>query len=214
MRRTLVCVIILFIIQGVLLFWCYLEHKKHFEKNPTKEVETEVQFEPQINAVDLEMLEIVKTKMFQDLIKYNYINELRAYEIIKEIKKNSSIYNVKPEFLYAVLWRESRFRNDVEHKRVFVKSLKKDVQAVGMGAIIWEFWGQDLKQNTSLKEKDDLNIWKKNIEATAYILGYLKTKPKLKERSLKESVTIRYYGKYAKYYTNSIIKKTSEVSGS
>lgn len=214
MRRTLVCVIILFIIQDVLLFWAYSEHKKHFENHLVKEIEKDVQFEPQVNTIDLEMLEIVKTKMFRDLIKYNYINELRAYEIIKEIKKNSSIYNIKPEFLYAVLWRESRFRNDVEHKRVFVKALQKNVQAIGMGAIIWEFWGQDLKQNTSLKEKDDLNIWEKNIEATAYILGYLKTKPKLKERSLKESVTIRYYGKYAEYYTNSIIKKTSEVSGS
>ncbi|EAL4082821.1 hypothetical protein DFW61_10810, partial [Campylobacter coli] len=110
----------------------------------------------------------LKISLTKDMSAMHHLSDKQQSLILAEIWKQSKNYKINPAFLYAILWKESRFRNDIIHKPIYVRTLKKEVQAQGMGAIVWDFWGDKLKSNTSLKSKKDLKNWKKNIEGTAY----------------------------------------------
>lgn len=152
--------------------------------------------------VDIEML---KNIMHFDMASYTRLPEELKTDIIQEVVLNSQKYNIDARLVYAVLFTESTFRNNVKHTPTYVKQLKKKVQAIGMGGVVWDFWKDYLVENTSLTKKSDLKDWRKNIEATSAILAYLynyKMHPKAKDS--KESVAIRYYGLYNIEYIEKI----------
>lgn len=155
----------------------------------------------------------LKISLVNDMSSMRHLGGEQQSLILAEIWKQAKQYKINPAFLYAVLWNESRFRNDVIHKPVYVKALKKKIQALGMGGIVWDFWQDRLKANTSLKSKKDLKDWKKNIEGTAYILSYLKSLPKVSNTKNKyESASSRYYGKYHANYVNKTMLKFTELT--
>ena len=166
---------------------------------------------------DLETLNLkiqnLKISLVNDMASMMHLSSEQQSLILDEIWKQSKKYKINPAFLYTILWKESRFRNDVIHKPTYVRTLKKEVQALGMGGIVWDFWGDKLKANTSLKSKKDLKKWEKNIEATAYILSYLKSLPKVSNTKNKyESAASRYYGKYQANYVNKTMSKFTELT--
>lgn len=155
----------------------------------------------------------LKISLVNDMASMYHLDNKQQSLILDEIWKQAKNYKINPAFLYAVLWNESRFRNDVTHKPIYVRALKKEIQALGMGGIVWDFWGDKLKTNTSLKSKKDLKKWEKNIEATAYILSYLKSLPKVSNTKNKyESTASRYYGKYQANYVNKTMSKFTELT--
>lgn len=155
----------------------------------------------------------LKISLMKDMSSMYHLSDKQQSLILDEIWKQSKKYKINPAFLYAILWKESRFRNDIIHKPTYVRTLKKEIQAQGMGAIVWDFWGDKLKSNTSLKSKKDLKNWKKNIEGTAYILSYLKSLPKVSNTKNKyESAASRYYGKYQANYVNKTMSKFNELN--
>lgn len=155
----------------------------------------------------------LKISLMKDMVSMHHLSDKQQSLILAEIWKQSKKYKINPAFLYAILWKESRFRNDIIHKPIYVRALKKEIQAQGMGAIVWDFWGDKLKSNTSLKSKKDLKNWKKNIEGTAYILSYLKSLPKVSNTKNKyESAASRYYGKYQSNYVNKTMLKFNKLN--
>lgn len=159
---------------------------------------------PEISKEELE-LENLRHYMHVDMSATASVPEDLKYEITQEITKHSIAYNTDPKLVYAILFTESRFRNGVNHTRTYVKQLKKEVQAIGMGGIIWEFWDDYLIANTSLKEKKDLEDWRKNIEATTAILAFLSnSKMHPKAQDAKENAAIRYYGLHNAEYVKKI----------
>ena len=160
--------------------------------------------EPEISKEELE-LENLRHYMHFDMSATTRLSEDLKPEIISEIVEQSLAYEVDPKLVYAVLFTESRFRNNVKHQPTYVKQLKKKVQAIGMGGVVWEFWSDYLIANTSLKQKSDLKDWRKNIEATAAILAFLSNyKMHPKAQDTKESAAIRYYGLHSVDYVESI----------
>lgn len=151
------------------------------ELNKTKIELDDTKNELNDTKIDLENLNTkvqnLKISLLNDISSMDHLDGDQQSLIVAEIWKQSKKFKINPAFLYAVLWNESRFRNDVSHKPIYVRALKKEIQALGMGAIVWDFWEDKLKENTSLKSKKDLKNWKKNIEGTAYILSYLKSLP-------------------------------------
>lgn len=155
--------------------------------------------EPEVISIDepTESLEITNLRevMHLDMSKVVRIKDELKTDIIQEVLLQSQVYKVDPKLVYSVLFTESAFRNNVKHNPTYVKKLKKKIQAIGMGGVVWEFWDSYLIETTSLTKKEDLKDWRKNIEATAAILAYLSTyKMHPKAKDIKENAAIRYYG--------------------
>lgn len=156
-----------------------------------------------------------KKQIVRELLKESHLNDKERSELFKYILKYSSKYETDPFLVYAILWKESRLRNDVVHKRVYIKSLDKQVQAEGAGAIIWDFWHTKLKTNTTIKNKSELENLEKNIEATAYIISYLSKKPlRNKTNTTLENVCARYFGAVNKSYIQQVKTKYNNLKAS
>lgn len=150
-------------------------------------------------------VENLRHYMHFDMSSTTRLPEELKTDIIQEVILQSQAYEVDPKLVYAVLFTESRFRNNVRHTPTYVKQLKRKVQAIGMGGVVWDFWADYLVANTSLKKKSDLKNWRKNIEATAAILAFLSNyKMHPKAQDAKESAAIRYYGLHSVDYVESI----------
>lgn len=178
------------------------------EKSAVKELkETLANAEKEILYLKNDVKKI-KVRLAEDFLKFKHIDDSMKSEILAEIWTHARNYKIDPAFLYAVLWKESRFRNDVTHKPTYVKALNKVVQAQGMGAIVWDFWGSKLIKNTSITVESDLKDWRKNIEGTAYILGHLAQQELVEgTKNRYESAASRYYGKYNHSYVSQTINK-------
>ncbi len=142
------------------------------------------------------------------LFNQTHIKEEEIASLLNQIFACSKKYEIDPLLLYSVLWNESRLRNDVTHKTTYVKKLQKNVTAIGMGGVVWDFWGDEIIKNTSLTSKNDLYIKEKNIEATAFILNRVYSKPILKDaKNRTESALGRYYGKINVNYITKVVSK-------
>lgn len=189
-----------------------LESKVQILKNELNDINQTLELTKQKLDATNDKVKNLKISLINDIDKYHHLDIDERNKILASIWMNSKKYEVDPTLLYAILWKESRFRNDVTHTPVFVRALNKKVQAQGMGAIIWEFWDEYLIANTTLKSKNDLNVWEKNIEATASIISYLSQKPLAKNtKNINESVAARYYGKYQKNYVTKVISKMEDI---
>lgn len=162
----------------------------------TEEIEDDVP--PEILAL--------RDAMFDDMEKLN-LEPLLKMQYIDEIIKQSFIYNIDPKLVYATIYVESTFNEDAKHKPTYVRKLKREVQALGLGGVVWEFWGSYLKKNTTLTQKSDLKDPLKNIEATAAILAHLASfEIHPKAQTAEESASIRYYGAHSGNYMRKIKK--------
>lgn len=177
----------------------YIEAQKSKVRDFVAPIENLIEPEPEVISIDepSESPEITNLRevMHLDMSKVVRIKDELKTDIIQEVLLQSQVYKVDPKLVYSVLFTESSFRNNVKHSPTYVKKLKKKIQAIGMGGVVWEFWDSYLIENTSLTKKSDLKDWRKNIEATAAILAYLSTyKMHPKAKDTKENAAIRYYG--------------------
>ena len=153
----------------------------------------------------------LRDAMFNDMEKLN-LEPLLKMQYVDEILKQSFLHNIDPKLVYATIYVESTFNEDAEHKPTYVRKLRKEVQALGLGGVVWEFWGSYLLKHTTLTQKSDLKDPIKNIEATAAILGHLASyeiHPRAK--TPEESASIRYYGAHSSKYLKKIKRRVQNI---
>ena len=150
--------------------------------------------------------------MRSDLDSYNHLSESEKSEIMSSIFKYSDIYDVDPCILYAVLKTESEMHPKIEHNSTYIKSLNKKIKAVGLGGVVWEFWGTKLRDANIAKIRSDLFEIEANIAASAFILNELKHLPKLpKAKNITESMLMRYYGSQTAGYHKKIYYRVAQL---
>ena len=177
-----------------------------------------VHFDYQNSQIDVqELKKFQKTliseelTLYKDLQKYHHLDEQTRLLISKYVPFYAIKYGVKMEILYSVLWRETRFKADTTHKSIYIKSLKKTVNAKGIGGVVCEFWCSKLQAMNIIESESDLYNLVKGIEASAFILSEYQNMPKLKNYTLEESMLHRYYGKPKDSYYKQILSKAEQI---
>lgn len=155
---------------------------------------------------------IKSTKMLVDLNSSEHLTEDDKNDILRYVLEAAEYYNIDPIILYSVLWTESRFQSDLDHKKTYVKALNKNIRAIGLGGVVYEFWGDILKDENIIRNRNDLYDIKNNIYASAFILKYYFDQPKLeKAKTQVESMLMRYYGSQYSNYHNKIYQKVAQI---
>ena len=156
-------------------------------------------------------LKVVQESFYRELSQMKHLSDEDSKEIAALIPIYAKKYDIDSAVLFGVLWKESRFQHTVEHKPTNVKALGKTVQAIGIGGIVYEFWGSKLEAAGIIKEKEDLYLLDKGIESSAFVLSELKKLGPLKGHNLTDSMLHRYYGASTKHYAKKVISKANEI---
>lgn len=157
-------------------------------------VEVEVVREPEGVIISLTL-----SDMYADLSnRYSHISVENRNLIMESIAKAADKYNINPLVLYSLIAVESSFRWWIEHPLVTVNGSDNKptkTRAIGLGGVVFEIWGDKLKEAGVISTKSDLFLIDKNIAASAFIYSYLKSKPlHPKANNPIESGLIRYFG--------------------
>jgi hypothetical protein len=99
---------------------------------------------------------------------------------------------------------------------VTVHGRKISSYAIGLGGVMWCFWGDSLKANHIAETKSDLYLPDVNVMASGYILRTLineeaQNNPQLSKFNILNNVIRRYYGEYNESYKKKMQKFTSEL---
>jgi len=198
--KSYILYVILSIIVAVMTWAIVDDYNKAFNKcepitvEVIKEVTIEVPVEPEGIIISVTMED-----MYNDLsTRYRHISIDNRNLIMESIAKSADKYAISPLVLYSLIAVESSFRWWIEHPQVSVQSSEgKPVKtrAIGLGGVVFEIWGDKLKEANVVSTKSDLFQIDKNIAAIGYIYSYLKSKPiHPKANNAIESGLIRYFG--------------------
>jgi hypothetical protein len=148
--------------------------------------------------------------------KANYISRRTGYLIQSSIQKASHDYRLPMILMHAIFKVESDYRYWIDHPKVRVVVHGKTISAnaIGLGGVMWCFWGDSLKANHIAETKSDLYLPDVNVMASGYILRTLineeaQNNPQLSKLNILNNVIRRYYGEYNKNYKMKMQKFTS-----
>lgn len=136
---------------------------------------------------------------------------------IPEIKVTSEKYKIPIGLLHAIFRVESDYRFNITHADVVVpvKGKSARTNAVGLGGILWVYWGESLRAEKIAEVEQDLFLPNVSIRATGYILRYLidsEIKAGGKNSyNILSNVVKRYYGAYSESYTMKMKSYTSDL---
>jgi len=151
---------------------------------------------------------INKDILWKNIKKYKNISDNTRKEILNAIYKYSEEYNINPVIIYSIIATESSFRFWIRHSPVVVTVNGRRIrtQAIGLGAVIWEWWGDKLQKENIAQVKSDLFKIDTNIHATCYIYNQLRNMPPVKGLNKDDSAKLRYFGGGLKnkWYVNKI----------
>ena len=176
-----------------------------------------------INVLNIKLTEERQSQLVQftdfDLQKdinkmYPHLSTKVKETIVKTILDESKKYNINPLIIYSLIHTESSMRPWIEHKRVLINinGKKKYIQAVGLGGIVWEWWGKQLKEANIAEVRSDLFNPEVNIKAVVYVYNvFYKKRTHKKADTQDESAMIRYFGGGYKSYFNKIDKKVAQL---
>jgi cell division protein FtsB len=157
-----------------------------------------------------------------------YLSDIKKYVLAKKgislkikedifdaIVDGSTKYNLNPLVVTALIDVESSFRFWIEHQKTLVtldNGKKQHIQAVGLGGVVWEFWGKKLVKADIATTRSDLFNPEVNVLAICFILDNL-TKKKLKEgaKTPMESALLRYFGGNYKSYLKKVSTRTFDI---
>ncbi len=163
------------------------------------------QFKKDIIDTDLEFVR-------QDINMYGYISPYVTDKIVKEIENSSKKYKIPIGMLHAIFRIESDYRFYITHSDVILKGGNK-INAIGLGGVVWYFWGDSLIKNNIAQTMSDLYIPEINIKASAYILRIIINEEveSVNESDLLNRIITRYYGAYDKLYRDKTFIVTSDL---
>jgi soluble lytic murein transglycosylase-like protein len=155
--------------------------------------------------LDESLVILTEEDLREDLNKYSYISNRVKENILDAIVDSAEEFNVSPIILYGILQTESSMRPWIRHSEVAIVKDKASVKvrAIGLGGIVWEWWGDDLRANGIAEVKSDLYDPEVNVKAVAYIFSLMKEMPlKGTAKNARESALLRYFGgNYPSYIT-------------
>ena len=194
----MLCIVTFLVTSSVLLF----------EIDPASRVRREIPRSLEERGVEKGIVEL-------DLKEFNYLSEETQQEILSTIDSVSQTQGIPIMLLHAIFRIESDYRFWVEHPLVTVtlKGKKEKIQAVGLGGVVWEFWGEELREAGIAQTRSDLFKPVANIRASAYVLRKIITQ----SLNTKDEITAgrqaiaSYYGKFDENYENKIVKYTSDL---
>ena len=165
-----------------------------------------------------------RAKSYQLAIVNNKINNLdylsnRVGNLIQiSMQEASEKYKLPIILLHAIFKVESDYMYWVKHPTVRVMAQGKEIltNAIGLGGIMWCFWGDRLKANHIAETKSDLYMPDVNVMASAYILRTLiddvvKNNPRLTKKNILSKVIRQYYGAYSNHYLRKMQRFTSKL---
>jgi soluble lytic murein transglycosylase-like protein len=151
------------------------------------------------------LVSLTKEDLAEDLKKYPHLSTRAREQILVAILEAAEEFQVSPIVLYGILQTESSFQSWVKHNETTIlkNNVSIKVRAIGLGGILWEWHGEDLKANGIAETKADLYDPVVNIRGTAYIFSRMKDMPmKNGAKSARESALLRYFGgNYQDYIT-------------
>ena len=157
---------------------------------------------PDVNFIKDPLL-VVDSKVLARHMFRNYkdVSVAKKKIILQAIFKSAHKYNINPLILYSIADIESDMRFWIKHANVYVNVTKNGKKrriktaAVGLCGVIWEIWGERLREHGIAEVKSDLYDPAVNIEAAAFIIDYNRKLPIVKGAKSKiESALLRYYG--------------------
>jgi len=177
------------------------------------------------SVVSLKDKQILEMKSWKDRKSFVMVNRNLLEENLKTYKKltaknrkiildtvisEATKYNINPIILYSLLHVESSMRFWIQHTpiKITINKRPRTVMAVGLGGVVWEWWGKQLINAKIAEVRSDLFDPEINIKATAFILNEFSKRKMLKgTKSKDESMLRRYFGGNFKSYSDKIDKK-------
>lgn len=139
-----------------------------------------------------------KEDLLNDLTThYPDVSTKTKIAILETILSESEKYNMNPLILYSMVYVESTFRHWLEHDLTTIVKNGKPVKirAVGLTGVVWEWWGDKLKDAGIAETRGDLFDPVTNIKAGAYIYNEMYHMEMHKSANYKdESALLRYFG--------------------
>ena len=160
------------------------------------------------------ILKLTKQSIALDLDTFKHLSTREKSVIYSAIIEASKRYEINPLVIYSILYSESTFRSYLKHADItlIIDNKKIKTNAIGLGGIVWEWWGEDLVAEGIAETKDDLFDPRTNIFATAYVYKVMYSREKLKSaESQGESALMRYFGGEYKWYAAKINTKMINV---
>lgn len=179
----------------------------NYELNTTKQLLTKT--DP-----DEIILKLTKQSIALDLDTFKHLSTREKSVIYSAVIEASKKYEINPLVIYSILYSESTFRAYLKHADITLTIDNKKIKtnAIGLGGIVWEWWGKDLIAEGIAETKDDLFDPRTNIFATAYVYKVMYSREKLKyAESQGESALMRYFGGEYKWYAAKINTKMINV---
>lgn len=151
-----------------------------------------------------------------DLKTYNHLSKNARQEILDSLYGAYKRFKVPIGLMHAITRTESEYRFWITHPDVNVKIYGKRVKtnAVGMGGIIWEIWGDTLKHFNVAYNKSDLYMPGVGITAQACVLHLIISEvmaDNVSVYNIVPRVQAKYYGAYAKEYMAQMKLVTSDL---
>jgi hypothetical protein len=150
-----------------------------------------------------------------DLETYGYISNHVENLIIKSILDAHKHYNIPIGLLHCIFRVESDYKFNIDHPTVTVSVHGKRIttHAIGLGGVMWCFWGDSLKAHGIAQMETDLYLPDINIRASAYILSvYIKGELKNSNQyNILDNIISKYYGAYNNLYMSKMEKITSDL---
>ncbi|MGA8264548.1 MAG: hypothetical protein WB779_08920 [Ignavibacteriaceae bacterium] len=154
----------------------------------------------------------------RNINKADYISNKVGKIIQSSMKDASEKYHLPIILLYAIFKVESDYMYWINHPEVNVRVHRKRIitNAIGLGGVMWCFWGDSLIAHHIAETKSDLYLPDVNVMASAYILRTLindeaLNNPRLSKTNILNNVIRRYYGEYDRTYYKKMQKFISEL---
>ena len=157
------------------------------------------------------LLSISHLDLMEDiLVTYPHLSDQQKRIIIDTIFEESSKYNINPFIIYSLIHAESSFRFWIEHAQVTINGQK--MRAVGLGGIMWYWWGEMLSEAKIASTRSELFDPVTNIRAIVHIYHHLTTISMHKDASnIHHSAMLRYFGGSYSHYIKSIEEKMMTI---
>jgi hypothetical protein len=139
-----------------------------------------------------------KEDLLNDLTThYPDVSTKTKISILETIISEAEKYNINPLILYSLVYVESSFRHWLEHDLTTIVKNGKPVKirAVGLTGVVWEWWGDKLKDAGIAETRGDLFDPVTNIKAGAFVYNEMYHMEMHKSANYKdESALLRYFG--------------------